>query len=118
MKWKSDREDEFLYLKVGIGLVVLVAIIFGAIEWNARRQAAAMMREFTRPMTDEESRQLENEFEELARMPPAAPVQTIEYRMPTKQKKRDTRPLGEGERCINGQRFRRLPNGWEEIGSC
>jgi hypothetical protein len=53
-RWPSDREDEFFYLKLVLGLVVAVLVVVALIEWNARRQAAAMTRELLRPPTPEE----------------------------------------------------------------
>ena len=38
--------------------------------------------------------------------------------MPAKPMPVRTNALQAGERCINNQRFRRLENGWEQIGSC
>lgn len=40
-----------LWLKAGLAVAVLVLIVMGLIEWNARRQAAAMKAELMRPMT-------------------------------------------------------------------
>lgn len=62
MRWKSDREDEFFYLKLALMLAVVVNVIAGLIEWNARRQAAAFTRELMRPATLEELRQVQQMF--------------------------------------------------------
>lgn len=123
MAWKSDREDEFFYLKIALGVLAIAAIVAGLIEWNARRQAAAMTRELTRPMTYEESEALNRQLEamepseaELAAMRDKLWEPPVAIQRP--RKARDTRPLSDGERCIDGQRFHRLANGWEEIGTC
>ena len=127
--WKSDREDEFFYLKIALGVLVVVAAVAGLIEWNARRQAAAMTRELTRPMTVEESEALNRELLEAMEPTEAEiaaardqlwgpPVIRENNARSSRQRIRNQAPLQEGERCIEGQRFRKLANGWEEIGTC
>ncbi|MEB1710338.1 hypothetical protein VDR05_19230, partial [Xanthomonas campestris pv. campestris] len=43
-------------------MAVLVVVAVGLIEWNARRQAAAMTAELMRPMTPSEQRQLNRQL--------------------------------------------------------
>lgn len=123
MPWKSDREDEFLYLKLFLALVVVVGAIAGLIEWNARRQAAAMTRELFRPATSEEARRIEAMQEDIERES-AKETERLRRQLwqevppPRKSRNFDTRPLAEDERCISGQRFQRLENGWREVGTC
>jgi hypothetical protein len=120
-RWKSDREDEFLYLKVFLAVVTVVAAIAGLIEWNARRQAAAMTREFMRPATPEEQAQIQRQLagmeagwqREAARL-----QQSLRTRPAAQPARRDPRPLDGDERCIDGQRFKRLENGWSQNGTC
>ena len=122
MGWKTDREDEFLLLKIGIAAVFIALTIAGLIEWNARRQAAAMTRELLRPATPEEQAQLAEMEAELTRQVEADAArlrrQLRRASEPPKRPRVDTRPLAADERCISGQRFRRILNGWEEIGTC
>src|SRR5688500_15867567 len=116
MGWKSDREDEFFFLKLVIAAVFVVLLIAGLIEWNARRQAAAMTRELLRPATAEEQAQISGMNVELARQ---AEVEAAQLRRqlwgngptPQRSERIDARPLASDERCISGQRFRRLENG-------
>lgn len=51
---RRDSPDEFNYLVWILGAAAVVGIVMGLIEWNARRQAAAMTRELLRPATAED----------------------------------------------------------------
>jgi hypothetical protein len=120
---KHRERDEFdIVLYVILGLVG-IAVVMGLIEWNARRQAAAITREMLRPATAEETRtlnRLTREAELEAEQAVRAIYKPYPYPPPNRSRKpvRDLTPLAQDERCISGQRFRRLNNGWEEIGSC
>ncbi|MEA9722333.1 hypothetical protein [Xanthomonas campestris] len=46
-------------------MAVLVVVAVGLIEWNARRQAAAMTAELMRPMTPSEQRQLNRQLAQM-----------------------------------------------------
>lgn len=119
MGWKSSREDEFLYLKIAIAAAFAILLVLGLIEWNARRQAAAVERMLIGTPGQQAALQREiaqMEAEAGAEMrtlrrrldpPPARPAQRV-----------DRRPLSEGERCIDHQRFRRVDNGWLQVGTC
>src|SRR5687768_2784940 len=115
-RWKSDREDEFLYLKLLLALVAVIAAIAGLIEWNARRQAAAMTREMLRSATPEEQAQIDHQLAamEAEWQREAAKLRRSLQTQPAAPVKRDRRPLGADERCIDGQRFKRLENGWAQ----
>lgn len=117
-RWKSDREDEFFYLKLLLAAAVVILVVAGLIEWNARRQAAAMTRELLRPATPQEQAQIDRYQREAA-----AEMQRMEREIrrpsrPAAQPRVNTRPLRDDERCIDGQRFRRIENGWLQAGTC
>lgn len=120
-RWASDREDEFFYLKLLLGLVVVVGVVVGLIEWNARRQAAAMTRELLRPATPEEQGQL-NEYQRQADAEMAQLRQELWQEVPASSRPRsprvDERPLAADERCISGQRLRRTGSAWTDAGTC
>lgn len=119
---KHRERDEFdIVLYVILGLVA-IAVVMGLIEWNARRNAAAFTREMLRPATAEETRALEQATRALT-ADAARELRTYKpypYPPPNRSRKvtRDLTPLAADERCISGQRFRRIPNGWQQIGSC
>ncbi|WIX08439.1 hypothetical protein [Xanthomonas oryzae] len=51
----ADSSD--FWVRAGVCFVVLIIAAVGLIEWNARRQAAAMTAELLRPMTPREGAQ-------------------------------------------------------------
>ncbi|WP_439449657.1 hypothetical protein [Stenotrophomonas sp. ATs4] len=92
----------------------------GLIEWNARRQAAAMTRELTRPMTAQEQADFNAEMDRQTRMlqaetaaEVAAVQRTIQLDrvLPVEQRL----PLKDGERCIEGRRFQKIEGGWRDL---
>lgn len=124
---KIRDNDKWLWLKIAIGIAVAIAIIMGLIEWNARRGAAAMTAELLRPATANEQAQIEAQMQDLERSLTPSPEEEAALRRavwgePTRSPQRQQAvqriPLATDERCIGGQRFRRLSNGWEEVGSC
>ena len=59
----------------------------------------------------------------LANREAAAEMQRMEREIrrpsrPAAQPRVNTRPLRDDERCIDGQRFRRIENGWLQAGTC
>ncbi|WP_230595888.1 hypothetical protein [Xanthomonas albilineans] len=129
-KTKDDGMEG--WLKAGIFVAVLIATAMGLIEWNARRQAAAMANEMLRPMTPSEeatfkaqiskfnkeattwSRDMEKEMEiesadELER---ARRILWNEKIQPAVYR---PRPLAPGERCMQGRRLQRIENGWQQL---
>lgn len=138
MRWKSDREDEFFYLKLVLALAVVVGVIAGLIEWNARRQAAAFTRELLRPATPEELRQIEQMFpieasggqvEKRPKPPKPAtaphstplgypPTQAEIAKAPVHQPSRRDDPMFMHERCIDGRWYRKEGREWKAIGKC
>jgi len=120
MHYQDRERDEFDVLMWVLVTAVAVSALAGLIEFNARRQAAAITREMMRPATPDEVRQLNEDilqsaaaFEQAVR--PARVVQPVR---PNHSSTYDTRPLDADERCIEHKRFRRLANGWASIGSC
>lgn len=114
------EKDEFdtLHWVIVIGTIALV--IAGLIEFNARRQAAAVIAQLTRPMSPAQQAEFDRQMaadeaegkaivQQLWANPPASRRRTPSY---------DTRPLNSDERCIEHQRFQRLENGWRQIGTC
>lgn len=106
--------------------VIAVVVVVGLIELNARRNAAAVTREFLRPATVEEQAQMDTAMADLERSlaeetPEDAALRAAVIDIPTAapvEQRVQRAPVAADERCISGQRFRRLPNGWEEVGSC
>lgn len=101
------------------GIVVAVIIAMGLIEWNAKRQAAAITAELTRPMTKKEQAQFDAEMAKLERESAAqiaelrrhidrpVQLQTPRYAPPD--------PLRPGQRCMSGKRFERIEGGWKDL---
>lgn len=98
---------------------MLIVIGMGLIEWNARRQAAAITRELMRPMTPKEEAQLNAEMLKLQReVDRQALVQTQRAHRAFDQLTAEPpslRPLRAGVRCINGRRFARIEGGWRDV---
>ncbi|WP_447610432.1 hypothetical protein [Stenotrophomonas maltophilia] len=111
---RTEQTSPWIYM--GVGAALLIAIAMGLIEWNARRQAAAMTRELTRPMTAKEEAQFKADMQKFdqefrAALQQAAPqprVITLPAADPAPQ------PLRPGERCIQGRRFERIEGGWRD----
>lgn len=100
------------------GAVVLaVVIVMGLIEWNARRQAAAITRELMRPATPKEEARLRAEMAKLERdMTAAIDAATPRYQpIPPTVERYQPLPLRDGERCIKGRRFQRIDGGWRDL---
>jgi len=114
----SERASPWTY--IAVGAVLLVAIVMGLIEWNARRQAAAMTRELTRPMTAQEQADFNAEMDRQTRQlqaQAAAEVAEVQraIRFDRPLPVQEVRPLKGGERCIEGRRFQRIEGGWRDL---
>lgn len=118
---RRQDQDEFDWVKwLGIAAAV-IAIAMLLIEWNARRQAAAQVREWTRPITPDLQAKIDESLHELQRQSDAdmARIQRdMQQSYPTPRRQVDQRPLAADERCISHQRFQRIENGWNQIGTC
>lgn len=118
---RHTSNDTDIWIKASIGLVVVVLIAMGLIEWNARRQAAAMTAELTRPMTPKEEAQFKAQTKKWQREMEAesaaelAQVQRTLWQDTPRRPAYAPNPLRAGERCIRGDRFRRLANGWAQV---
>lgn len=126
VRFRSDRsrpvrrnEPASPWLYIGVSAALLIAIAMGLIEWNARRQAAAMTRELMRPATPEEQAQLDRQSEEWERkMKAESAAELAEVRQALwaddASARPAPRPLGASERCIEGRRFQRIEGGWRD----
>lgn len=114
----TEPASPWLYIIVGATL--LIAIAMGLIEWNARRQAAAMTRELTRPMTEKEQADFNAEMDRQVRQLQAQTANEVAAVQRTIRLDRvlpvqERRPLKGGERCIEGRRFQRIEGGWRDL---
>ncbi|PPT19918.1 hypothetical protein XarbCFBP7629_15280 [Xanthomonas arboricola] len=98
-------------------LAVLVVVAIGLIEWNARRQAAAITAELMRPMTRSEQRQFERHLAQIDAEDAqelAAVRRQLWQDQPAAQRY-EPEPLKPGQRCIQGRRLQRIENGWTQL---
>jgi len=107
------------WIYIGVSAALLIAIAMGLIEWNARRQAAAMTRELMRPATPEEQAQLDRqtaEWERKMKAESAAELAEVQRALwaDGATARPAPRPLGANERCIEGRRFQRIEGGWRD----
>ncbi|HFF6218576.1 TPA: hypothetical protein ACGCHS_004180 [Stenotrophomonas maltophilia] len=105
---------------MAVAAAALIVIAMGLIEWNARRQAAAITRELMRPMTTQEKAEFTAkidrdmrtlEAENAADVAAVRRAIQLDRVLPTVQ----PRPLGNGERCMQGHRFKRIEGGWRDL---
>lgn len=92
----------------------------GLIEWNARRQAAALTRELMRPMTAKEEAQLKRELAKNERELAAATKAELAELQRTLWNVQavpiaPVQPLAPGERCIQNRRYKRIDGGWRDV---
>ncbi len=114
------------WLHIGLAAVAGLAVLFGAIEWNARRSAAAQMRELMRPATPQEQAALDAAFEDqMARMMVPTPEEEglrrsvfVEHHERPRPARNERIPVRADQRCISGQLFDRVANGWVQSGTC
>lgn len=107
------------WLYIAVGCALLIAIAMGLIEWNARRQAAAMTRELIRPATPAEKAEMDRqmaEWERKLQAEAAAESAQIQRELwgAMERAAPPPRPLSADERCINGRRFQRIEGGWRD----
>ncbi|MCW6026717.1 hypothetical protein K4043_01670 [Stenotrophomonas sp. SRS1] len=106
------------YIAAGVAVAILIAM--GLIEWNARRQAAAITAELTRPMTKVEQAKFDAEMARQAKEDEANIRELRRYMekpitvMPAQQHVEPT-SLRDGQRCIGGKRLERIPGGWRDL---
>jgi hypothetical protein len=102
----GTRDDSNLVWKIAAGVfiaLITLGVVRGCVASYAEQQA---MEQFNDTM-----RRIGEESRRAAYKPQRA---NTAQRPPTQQPV----PLRADERCIGKQRFRRVPNGWEQIGSC
>lgn len=117
---KQDDESKF-WLRAIVLVAAAVLIAMGLIEWNARRQVAALERALTpspaqQAQIDAALRELEKvgaENEGIVRrmrLDPNTLLDTsgFEGRAPVE-------PLRPGQRCIQGRRLERIEGGWRDL---
>ena len=123
MRFRTERERHVRHSEPGppwahiaAGVVLAIVIAMGLIEWNARRQAAAITRELTRPMTAEEEAQFKAEMaradKEMAAVLQEAMPKVRQIPLP--QAEYMPLPLRPGERCIRGRRLQPIEGGWRD----
>lgn len=103
-----------VFLKRSLLFVAVVVAIAGLIEWNARRQSAAMVRELLKSpeaqlvLAKRDDGKLKpcKLFEMPSNATTATPIEI------------DRSPLAADERCINGKRYRSVEGGWQQTGTC
>jgi len=118
----SHVSDESKFWLRAIALVAAAVLIaMGLIEWNARRQVAALERALTPTPAQQAEieaalRELEKAGEEnegivrKIRLDPNKLLDTsgIDWRAPIE-------PMRPGQRCIQGRRLERIEGGWRDI---
>jgi len=114
-----QNEPTSPWVYIGVSAALLVAIAMGLIEWNARRQAAAMTRELMRPATPEEQAHLDRqtaEWERKLKAESAAELAEVQRALwaDGATARPAPRPLDANERCIDGRRFQRIEGGWRD----
>lgn len=86
-------------LGIFVGQIMFIAVAGIALAFMA---AAANVQ------AEEEARQLSRQLQQMTA--PIRPTYT-----PRPAPTRSIRPLSDGERCIGGHRYARLPNGWKDL---
>lgn len=114
-----QNEPTSPWIYIGVSAALLIAIAMGLIEWNARRQAAAMTRELMRPATPEEQAQLDRQtaaWDRKMKAESAAELAEVQRALWANgaTARPAPRPLGANERCIEGRRFQRIEGGWRD----
>lgn len=104
---QQRSQDEYFYLKVsvGVGLAVLVALlIFNAFDRYQDRKDAEFALKQLRAELAHQNAEDEKFIREHSIIQP--------YATPERAK---PRPLAPDERCINGDRLRRVNGGWQQL---
>ena len=108
----AEKNDPYLVWKIAGGIVLGLLIVSGIERYQRARAMNAAMAEFNSTMAE-------------LRKPGADPLgwrKQAQQHQKQEAAKREalkrTNALKPGERCISKQRFRRVANGWEQIGSC
>ena len=114
---RTRDEPRIPWVPIALGVAAAVGIAMGLIEWNARRQAAAMTAELMRPMTKSDQAAFDREMskldEQLERDLEAVMPRSVRLSAPAEQYA--PLPLRPGERCISGHRLKRIEGGWQDV---
>lgn len=109
-------DESRFWLRAIILVVAAVLIAMGLIEWNARRQVAALERALT--PTPEQQAKIEAELKQLERQMAAAEsvgaAEAARLRQLLWEQSRPA-PLRAGQRCIQGRRLERIEGGWRDL---
>lgn len=119
-RYVPQREPMPTWAYIAGGIVLAIVIIMGLIEWNARRQAAAISAELTRPMNKAEQARFDAQ---KAKWVAEEEALIREYRRyidrPITLRPQPIpiapAPLRNGQRCIGGKRFERIDGGWRDL---
>ncbi|WP_313316436.1 hypothetical protein [Stenotrophomonas sp.] len=110
----DGSEDSKFWLRAIVLLAAVVLIAMGLIEWNARRQVAALERALT--ITPEQQAAFDAEIRRSAREDAEMLKQLQRNLSPERQDWRQVvEPLKPGQRCIQGRRFERIDGGWRDL---
>jgi hypothetical protein len=109
-----DKESEKVSVWTIAGGVLLAFVIWRAFNvWQYNRAVAEAnavmaktMQEITRSSAASRQQFAQNQ------------LHREEAALERERQAREAKELKSDERCINKQRFRRVPNGWDQIGSC
>jgi len=118
---RQATEEWAKWFKAALALLALIVVALGLIEWNARRQAAAMTAELMRPMTPAEEAALSaqtKDWERKMAAETAAELAEANRQLWDQTARRPTyvpRPLKPGQRCMQGRRLERIHNGWQQL---
>lgn len=117
---RRPHDESAIWLRIAAGVAALILIAMGLIEWNARRQAAAITAELTRPMTPKEEARFKADMQRLeAEMQATAAKELAEVRkqiwVDPQPRYTPRAPLSQGQRCIQGRRFERIEGGWRDL---
>ena len=112
----SPADESRFWLRAIILVAAAVLIAMGLIEWNARRQVAALERALT--PTPEQQAQIEAELKHMERQMALADnvgaAEAARLRQLLWEQSRPA-PLRAGQRCIHGRRLERIEGGWRDL---
>ncbi len=94
--------------------VVAIVVAMGLIEWNARRQIAALERAMT--MTPQQKASFDAEIRRSA-LEEAKVLEEVRRHVLSEPQNvwPSVEPLRSGQRCIQGRRFERIEGGWRDL---
>lgn len=118
----TNKKNDSLVWKIAGGIIAGLLGWQMADAWIEARRQKAYAREIERVFDPKEierrSREWFPEIEAARRQMQADAAHRAEITRSQQQHRIDAQRLQPGQRCIDGQRFQRLANGWEQVGSC